>query len=299
MQSMRPIVKYGLAAVGLLLVVLLVYLRPLWWETYRYENDRIRVRLHGTQHNELQLPRAGTLVIRLTGPGRSQCSMIAVSRKTAGPASEAPVTFKSVSSEFSDEAGYASAPMHRGLGRGKRGLLGGCQRSQAYLLILSRPSFETRVVIPHVAKLNTSGQVIRRPLPKKETTSALDHARTRALNALRVLYPTRIYSAVGAGEQDEDRTALMSTAEYWQHILPDGRTVRSYALENLVSVIDALDCPRMQEELSEIFQDTSIVPESEEAILAEHNALMPVLYSWGEPAITSCALAEGSGAGGT
>lgn len=297
MRNMSSIRKYGLATVGLLLVALLVYLRPLWWETYRYENDRIRVRLDGTQHNELELPRAGTLVIRLTGPGRFQCSMGSVSRRTSGPGSEAPLTFESVSSEFTDEAGYASAPMHRGFGRGKRGLIGGCQQSQAYLLILSRPGFETYVEIPHVAKLNTSGQVIRRPLPRKEKTSALDHARTRVLKALRLLYPTRIYSVIGAGEQGEDHMTLMSTAEYWQHRLPDGRTIRSYALENLASVIDALDCPRLQEELSEIFQNTSIVPESEEAILAEHNALMPVLYSWGEPAITSCTLAERPGAG--
>ena len=184
--------------------------------------------------------------------------------------------------------------MHRGLGRGKRMIIGGCRQNRGFILILARPGFETRVVVPDIARINSSYQVIKRPQPRRgQISTPLESARNRSYAAIRLLYPTRIYSRLDAPLPEDERQILISTAQYWRHELPDGRKLRSYAIENLNTVIGDLDCPRLQDGLADVFGDASVVPGTEDAILTEHNALMPLLYSWADSALTDCEASDG------
>jgi len=63
----RFIITIGIVVI--LVVGLLYYLRPFWWESYRYENDQVEVRLFDAKGGSLDTSRAGTLVIRITGKG--------------------------------------------------------------------------------------------------------------------------------------------------------------------------------------------------------------------------------------
>jgi hypothetical protein len=288
---MGKVAKVSLGIAAVLLVATLIYLRPIWWETYRYENDRIEVRLQGSRHNNLDLEPSGTLVIRLTGRGREHCGWDPVSRKTGGLASDALVELNSISSEFTDDDGFASAVAHSGFGMGKRSLLfGGCHYNQGYVLILSRPGFATGVVVPHVKKPNSSHQVISYARTRNPKTPALERARNRFRSELRLLYPLRIYTDVFGPREEQERKALLRVGVYWRHTLPDGRSVRSYALEILRQVIEDLDCPMLQSRLREIFVDPSYVPSTEDEILAEHSVLLRVLDGLQDAGVHSCEL---------
>lgn len=60
-----------IVAIVVLVLAAGYYFRPFWWESYRYENDQVRVRL-STHDGEDTPDLAGTLVLRLTGPGREK-----------------------------------------------------------------------------------------------------------------------------------------------------------------------------------------------------------------------------------
>jgi hypothetical protein len=270
---------------------LLYYLRPFWWESYHYENDQIKVRVNDSKGRSLKDSQAGTLVIRMTGKGMERCGWGHSGYKNkTGEANGALLAIDSISSQLTDDAGLAKIPPYEGLGRGKRGFMGGCQYNLGFLLLISRPGFETKRAMPRFDKVNASYHVISRPRLRRKTTPVFDHARNRLWNELQLLYPTRIYSSATRPGEEEDRQALMSMAGYWQHRLPDGQTIRRYAIEELLRVNASLECPRLQAEIREIFSEPMTQPVTEAAVLAEHDALRHVLSGSSKEVIDSCEL---------
>ena len=80
----------------------------------------------------------------------------------------------------------------------------------------------------------------------------------------------------------------MSMAAYWQHQLPDGQTMRRYAIAELLRVNAGLECPRLQAKIGEIFSDPMALPATEAAVLAEHNALRDAFSKPQQEGIDSC-----------
>ena len=276
MPTMRPKARIIFVAVFVLTLAAAYYLRPVWWESYRYENDQIRVRLNS--HDGTDPPNlAGTLVVRLTGPGRPLCGWDPISRKTVGPAREQLLRFESVTSSLTDAQGYADAAPHGGFGRGERGLLGGCRYNRGYLLIMSRPGFETRVARPHVGRINHSGQVLSQARSRDAKTSKFDYAQRRLKLAMKLLYPSPIFDDSSELGRQHDQTIAASMPAYWQHRLPDGRRLRDYAVENLRAVSQGIDCPVLTAGVTSTFPDNADAPASQEAIFAEHRALATLL----------------------
>lgn len=276
---MRSKVGTTIIVIIALMLVATYYFRPIWWESYRYENDRVRVRLNtreGTDPPDL----AGTLVLRLTGPGRPYCGWDPVHRKTAGPAREHLLRFDSVTSTFTDTDGYADAAPHGGIGRGERGLLmGGCRYNQGYVLIMSRPGFETRVVRPHVAKVNPSGQVLHQAPQREANTSEINCAQRRLNVAMKLLYPSPIFDDETEREQRHNLMIVESMPAYWQHRLPDGRRLRDYAVEIIRDVNQGVECPAIAAGFASILTKSTGIPDSNDEILAEHRALASVIQS--------------------
>jgi hypothetical protein len=280
-----------LTVVAFLLLGLLYFLRPFWWESYQYENDQIKVRLFDAKGSSLDTSQAGTLVFRITGRGMERCGWghSAFKNKT-GEANGALLTIDSISVQLTDDAGLAEIPPYGGVGWGKRVIMGGCQYNLGFLLLISRPGYETIRAMPHFDQVNASSHVIRPPRPRRETTPAIQYARNRLWNELQLLYPTRIYSSASRPEEDKERQAMMSMAGYWHHRLPDGQTIRRYAVDNILRVNEGLACPRLQAEIRKIFSDPLSQPETEAEVLAEHNALRHALPSTSKEAVDSCEL---------
>ena len=274
---------------AILVLGLLYFLRPFWWESYRYENDQIKVRVHDAKGHTLPESRAGTLVVRLTGKGMERCGWGHSAYKTkAGSANEALLTFDSISTQFTDDAGNAQVPPYAGIGRGKRAFMGGCQYNLGFLLLISRPGYETKRTTPRFDKLNGSYQVINPPRQRRDTMPMIEYARNRLWNAMQLLYPSRIHSSATRPDEGEARQALMNIAGYWHHRLPDGQTMRRYAVAEILRVNAGLECPRLQARIREIFSDPMALPETEAAVLAEHNALRDVLSGSSQVAIKGC-----------
>lgn len=283
-----------ISIVVILVVGLLYFLRPFWWESYRYENDQIKVRLSGANGGSPDTSQAGTLVIRITGKGMERCGWGHSGYKNkTGEANGALLAIDSISSQLTDSAGLAKIPPYEGLGRGKRGFMAGCQYNLGFLLLISRPGFETKRAMPRFDKVNASWHVISPPRLRRKTTPLIDHARNRLWNELQLLYPTRIVSSASRPGEEEDRQALMSVAGYWEHRLPDGQTIRRYAIGELLRVNAGLECPRLQAEMREIFSDPMALPVTEAAVVAEHNALRDVLSGSSKELIGSCELNSG------
>jgi hypothetical protein len=209
-------------------------------------------------------------------------------KNKTGSANGTLLAIDSISSHFTDDEGIAPVPPYEGIGRGRRGFMGGCQYNRGFLLLISRPGYATERETPRFDKVNASGHVIRPPRPRRETIPAFEYARDRIWNELQLLYPGRINSSASRPEEEGARHALMSMAGYWNHKLPDGQTIRSYAIDRLMRVNASLACPRLQAGIRKIFSDPKIQPVTEAEVLAEHNALREAITGAAKGAVASC-----------
>ena len=278
--------------VGVIIILslgLLYYLRPIWWESYHYENDQVRIRISGANDGSHGTFPAGTLVVRITGTGMENCGWgYSAGKNSSGSASGALLSIDSVRTEFTDSEGYANVLPDEGFATGERIIMGGCQHNRGFLLLIVRPGYVTKAEMPRFDQVNASFHVISTPDPRRETMPVIDYARNRLWNELRLLYPTRINSLATRPEEAIEREALMEMVEYWQHRLPDGQTIRSYAIKHVLQVNAKLACPRIQAEIRRIMSDPQLIPATEEEVLAEHRALLRVNSTYVKNHIDTC-----------
>lgn len=270
--------KTGILLAALLGSSALYYFFPVWWENYTYENNAIQVHVYGYRYNKLEVSPAGTFVIRLAGRGRASCGWDYVEPKISGFSNVNIARIDSISSEETDDAGFADAESYDGIGWGKRNvLMGGCRNGPAYILILIRPGFETRILSPEIDQINSANQSIRKRPLRRPNYSQEQYARVRISQALQLLYPTSFDAKVTEHTDTLSLESFSWLPQYWQHKLPDGRSVRRYFLDDLENVLEGMDCPTLSSRVREIFDATREKTMSEEDVITEHNALHPLI----------------------
>lgn len=262
----------GINLLVLLLLALFYYFRPFWWETYRYENDQVRVQLMDASNSTVRSSLAGTLAVRISGRGMERCGWGHSPNKNAtGNASDALITIDSIESSFTDDLGYVKVSPYQGIASGRRNLLGGCLSNRGFVVLLSRPDYTIKKIIPQLDTANASFHTLTVPTDRGDSITLLQHARNTLVNHSLLLYPFR---NLGASAKEQ---VLMTMPAYWKHELPNGDTIRRYAIQHLLRVNDSLNCPRLQDQIRQIFAGAKTRPEEPEAIEAEYAALEKAL----------------------
>jgi hypothetical protein len=234
--------KLGIFAGVLILLAIAInsFIFPSWMETYSYKDDEIYVL---PSHEETTpTPRlANSLVIRLTGKSRNECTWDKSARpdktslKMGHYTSRGINEVQTISSWLTNEFGQSPFPGYQQRAHGQKSLLGACHHGGAIAAIIYKPGYDTMIDTPLMNKTSNNRINLQRPGLAPNEPEVRRESRQLAA-PMRLLFPF-IGSAL---EKNEHAMTNDSTIKYWQHKLPTGNTVKDYAIMEIIRITSAV-----------------------------------------------------------